>query len=126
VDAIAIVVLDEQQPDAERILDAVRAACPGLSVALAPRGDLERRYAEAIAAARRRDEDLARAVHALRTPLNAVLGWASILRTRRLDDETRARAVEIIERNARREARLIDELLGPELSGTGSESDTRF
>jgi signal transduction histidine kinase len=115
LDAITIVVLEEKEADADRILDAVRAAYPGALVSLAPSGDaladLARRYAEVVAAARRRDEHLARAAHALRTPLNAMLGWASILRTRQLDDEARARAVEIIERNARREATLIDELL---------------
>jgi signal transduction histidine kinase len=39
-----------------------------------------------------------------------MLGWASMLRTRRLDEAARARALETIERNARAEARLIEEL----------------
>lgn len=113
MDAIAIVLLEEKEAD--RILAAVRAACPEARVALAPRGDaladLARRYEEAVAAARKREEHLAHAAHALRTPLNAMLGWATILRTRQLDEQARVKAVEIIERNARREAKLIDELL---------------
>ena len=52
-----------------------------------------------------------RAVHELRTPLNAMLGWASLLRTRRLDEAARARALEAIERNARAQAILLDDLL---------------
>jgi signal transduction histidine kinase len=52
-----------------------------------------------------------RAVHEMRTPLNAVLGWASMLRTHRLDEAAQARAVEAIERSARAEARILDELV---------------
>jgi hypothetical protein len=52
-----------------------------------------------------------RAVHEMRTPLNAVLGWASMLRTQRLDEAARARAVEAIERSARAEARILEELV---------------
>ncbi len=40
-----------------------------------------------------------------------MLGWASMLRTRRLDEAARARALETIERNARTEARLSEDLL---------------
>lgn len=66
---------------------------------------------EATAAGRREDDLLSRAAHELRTPLNAMLGWASMLRTRRLDEAARERALETIERNARVQARLIDDLL---------------
>jgi signal transduction histidine kinase len=69
------------------------------------------RRRDALADARRRDDFLARVAHQLRTPLNAILGWASMLRARRLDEPARARAVEIIERNARWQARMIEELL---------------
>jgi len=48
--------------------------------------------------------------HELRTPLNAILGWATLLRTGRIDGPTTERALETIERNARAQTTLIDEL----------------
>ncbi|HET9531462.1 MAG TPA: ATP-binding protein, partial [Blastocatellia bacterium] len=60
---------------------------------------------------RLKDEFLATVSHELRTPLNAILGWARMLRTGRLDEENRSRAVETIERNARLQAQLIEDLL---------------
>jgi signal transduction histidine kinase/ActR/RegA family two-component response regulator len=60
---------------------------------------------------RRKDEFLATLSHELRTPLNAVLGWAVTLRTAQLDAATRARALEAIERNARAQSQLIEDLL---------------
>ncbi|MBL0726481.1 MHYT domain-containing protein [Piscinibacter sp. HJYY11] len=57
-----------------------------------------------------KDEFLATLSHELRTPLNAVLGWAQILRTRH-DEELIRKGVDTIERNARLQARLIDDLL---------------
>jgi diguanylate cyclase len=57
-----------------------------------------------------KDEFLATLSHELRTPLNAVLGWAQILRTRH-DEVMVRKGVETIERNARLQARLIDDLL---------------
>jgi signal transduction histidine kinase len=71
-------------------------------------------------ALRRRDEFLARVAHQLRTPLNALLGWASLLCSRRLDEPSRARALETIERNARLQARMIDDLLDVSRLITGS------
>ena len=49
-------------------------------------------------------------LHELRTPLNAILGWTTLLRTGRVDTPTTERALEIIERNARAQAQLIEEL----------------
>ena len=66
---------------------------------------------EAEAANRLKDEFLATVSHELRTPLTAVLGWACVLRTGRIGENTFDRAVEAIERNARSQSQLIDDLL---------------
>jgi signal transduction histidine kinase/ActR/RegA family two-component response regulator len=60
---------------------------------------------------RLKDQFLAMVSHELRTPLNAILGWSDMLRRNRIDDARRERACEAIYDNARRQARLIDELL---------------
>jgi signal transduction histidine kinase len=58
-----------------------------------------------------KDEFLATLSHELRTPLNAVLGWANTLRAGRPSPEELAEGLETIERNARVQAQLIDDLL---------------
>jgi signal transduction histidine kinase/ActR/RegA family two-component response regulator len=60
---------------------------------------------------RLKDEFLATLSHELRTPMNAVLGWARVLRSTAADVPTRERGLESIERNARAQARLIEDLL---------------
>jgi signal transduction histidine kinase/ActR/RegA family two-component response regulator len=60
---------------------------------------------------RLKDEFLATVSHELRTPLNAILGWASLLLDGTLDERNRQRALETIARNARAQARLIEDLL---------------
>ena len=67
-------------------------------------------YREAQEANRLKDEFLSTLSHELRTPLNAVFGWARILRLRQLDGNT-AHAVEVIERNAEAQIRLIEDVL---------------
>ncbi|MGF1517525.1 MAG: PAS domain-containing protein [Nodosilinea sp.] len=66
---------------------------------------------EAEAANRIKDEFLATLSHELRTPLNPILGWLALMRSRPLDEITRARAIETIERNAKTQAELIEDLL---------------
>jgi PAS domain S-box-containing protein len=62
-------------------------------------------------AARLKDQFLATLSHELRTPMSAVLGWLHLLRTGRLSPEQQAHALETIERNARLQNELINDLL---------------
>jgi PAS domain S-box-containing protein len=66
---------------------------------------------EAEEANRIKDEFLATLSHELRTPLTAMLGWLSMLRAGRLDQETTERALETVERNAKAQAQLIEDLV---------------
>ncbi|HEY6046496.1 MAG TPA: response regulator [Pyrinomonadaceae bacterium] len=67
--------------------------------------------AEAEAANRNKDQFLATLSHELRTPLTAILGWSHLMRTRKLNDDEVTRALDTIERNARSQSQLIDDLL---------------
>lgn len=58
-----------------------------------------------------KDEFLAIVSHELRSPLNAMLGWTQMLRSRQLEEAIAARALETIERNARAQSKLIEDLL---------------
>ncbi len=60
---------------------------------------------------RLKDEFLATLSHELRTPLTAILGWANMLRSGRLDEESFHMAIEIIERNARNQQQIVDDIL---------------
>ncbi len=57
------------------------------------------------------DEFLATLSHELRSPLNAMLGWIELLRLHAHDHAHRERAIDVIERNARAELRVVGELL---------------
>ncbi|BAY10654.1 hybrid sensor histidine kinase/response regulator [Calothrix sp. NIES-2098] len=60
---------------------------------------------------RMKDEFLAILSHELRSPLNAILGWAQLLRSRSLSETQASRGLETIERNAKMQTQLIEDLL---------------
>lgn len=82
------------EEDRKRLLSAERAA-----------------RAEAESANRTKDEFLATLSHELRTPLNAILGWAQLLAVGGVEGEEFTHALETIERNAKVQAQLIEDLL---------------
>ncbi|HEX8774826.1 MAG TPA: PAS domain S-box protein [Pyrinomonadaceae bacterium] len=83
--------------------------------------DEQRRTAEELREANRlKDEFLSTVSHELRTPLTAILGWAHLMRTGQLDGKLSASALETIERNARAQSQLIDDLLDVSRITTGN------
>jgi CheY-like chemotaxis protein len=89
------------------ISDAIRMQSDRNELLL--RTDRARREAEE--ANRLKDDFLMTLSHELRTPLHAIWGWARLLRAGHLDEARRQRAIEVIERNAQTQARLIEDLL---------------
>jgi PAS domain S-box-containing protein len=73
--------------------------------------DAETARGRAEAASRAKDEFLAILSHELRTPITAVHGWVQLMKSRTVDDATREKAMEVIDRNIRVQAELIDDLL---------------
>jgi PAS domain S-box-containing protein len=84
----------ELQEQNERLLDSERAA-----------------RAEAERTSRMKDEFLATLSHELRTPLNAILGWSQILKSAPGDPEELEEGLAVIERNARAQTQIIEDLL---------------
>src|SRR5207248_10297785 len=60
---------------------------------------------------RTKDEFLATVSHELRTPLNAILGWTRMLRTGAVEPKALSRVLETIERNARAQTQLVEDIL---------------
>ncbi|MEG4395867.1 response regulator [Microcoleus sp. BROC3] len=73
--------------------------------------DNARLYEESQQANRVKDEFLATLSHELRSPLNAILGWAQLLQQRSLSPAVTGRALSTIERNAKLQTQLIEDLL---------------
>src|SRR6185436_6026993 len=77
----------------------------------AAEAETERLYRQAEESSRLKEEFLATISHELRTPLSAILGWARMLRLGQLTPDNTAKALDTIERNARAQAQLVDDLL---------------
>ena len=78
--------------------------------------------AKAEEANRLKDEFLATVSHELRAPLTAMLGWVMLIRSESLDKESKERAMETVERNARAQKKLVDDLLDVSTIGAGNFS----
>lgn len=58
-----------------------------------------------------KDEFLATMSHELRTPLTSIMGWSRLLGSNRLSEHEKERAVQVIQRNAEAQSKLIEDLL---------------
>ena len=94
--------------DNTRLYDATRRAAEERKVLL--ENEREAR-AEAERSSQMKDEFLATLSHELRTPLSAILGWSQVLRRGSRDGADLQRGLQTIERNARAQAQLIEDLL---------------
>ncbi|PPS44179.1 CHASE domain-containing protein [Chroococcidiopsis sp. TS-821] len=97
------------------IIEGSQDTCIAFVLDLTERKQLEvalRRQAEELTEANRlKDDFLAVVSHELRTPLNAMLGWVQLLRSRQFDEAKTAKALEVIERNAKIQTQLVEDLL---------------
>lgn len=112
----------EDQNDRLRAIALLQQKATSLEAEITERQQVEERLrlalvgeqmarAEAEAANRMKDEFLATVSHELRTPLNAIIGWSHLIRSGNLDAVTVKRAVETIDRNAKSQAQLIEDIL---------------
>lgn len=112
----------EDQNDRLRAIARLQQKATSLEAEIAERQQVEERLrlalvgeqmarAEAETANRMKDEFLATVSHELRTPLNAIIGWSHLIRSGSLDAATVKRAVETIDRNAKSQAQLIEDIL---------------
>ncbi|MBD2384970.1 PAS domain S-box protein [Cylindrospermum sp. FACHB-282] len=92
----------------------MQAVCDQIAIAMERASliaSLQQQTEQMRQANRMKDEFLAILSHELRSPLNAILGWAQLLRTRKFGEAQTAKGLETIERNARVQTQLIEDLL---------------
>ncbi len=88
------------------------ARLTGVCRDVTPRKEMElARVADAEEASRLKDEFLATLSHELRTPLNAILGWVQILQSGEVSNERVRHAIDVIARNGKLQAQLIEDIL---------------
>lgn len=92
-------------------VEAVAGTTREISARKRAEAGLARASAEAQKMVRLKDEFLATLSHELRTPMSAIMGWAQVLERRCADDPFTCRATEAITRNARAQARLIEDIV---------------
>lgn len=106
------VITFARRRDRPRYTEAEVALAEDLAARVAMQVDNAKLYAAAEAANRAKDEFLALVSHELRTPLSSILGWASLLRGEQAGDRVSVvKGLEIIERNAHSQMRLIEDIL---------------
>jgi len=103
--------ITEQRQARHALDEAYEATKSARAEAEKAAADNERLYRQAEESSRLKEEFLATISHELRTPLSAILGWARMLRLGQLSEENETKALDTIERNARAQAQLIDDLL---------------
>ncbi|EPX57990.1 two-component sensor histidine kinase [Cystobacter fuscus DSM 2262] len=118
---LGVVVVVARNPFTQGCLDTLHHAADSIALGLErlrAEEDAARLFAgekaartAAEEASRLKDEFLATVSHELRTPLTAMLGWVRLLRMGGLSGDKRERALETVERNARAQAQLIEDLL---------------
>lgn len=92
----------------------MQAVCDQIAIAMERMeliNSLQRQTEQLTEANRMKDEFLAIISHELRSPLNAILGWAQLLQSRKLSEMQIAKGLETIERNAKAQTKLIEDLL---------------
>jgi signal transduction histidine kinase len=113
------VILDRMRTDRRELETRIAAAQQEIEQRQKVEAALEAARATAEEANRLKDEFLALVSHELRTPLNAMLGWVALLRNGALPPERSQYALEVIQKNATAQAKLVTDLLDIARSLTG-------
>ena len=113
------IILDRMRHDRRELEARIVAAGREIDERRQFEAALESARANAEEANRLKDEFLALVSHELRTPLNAILGWVALLRNGALPPERSTYALEIIQKNASAQAKLVTDLLDIARSLTG-------